>query len=816
MPTSLIIHGHFYQPPRENPWTDQIDLQAGAAPFTNWNERIFAECYRANAFARVSDGYGRVEQIINNYANINFNFGPTLLSWMERHHPRVYQRIIAADSESVRLNGGHGNAIAQGYHHAILPLCNERDRLTEIRWGLADFRFRYGREAESIWLPETACDAKTLSALIEAGLKYVILSPHQAERVRPLKGGTWRDVSNGSIDPSHPYSVVHPDATGRSIAVFFYDGALAREIAFEGALASSHGLVERFVGATRGDGDLVHTATDGESYGHHYKFGDRTLAYALQVEAASRGFRVTNYSKYLAENSPIWEVEIKAGPTGEGTAWSCSHGVGRWSRDCGCQSGAPEGWNQKWRTPLRLALEFLRDAAAAQFESVGAEILADPWGARDDYIQLMVDPAASREWFYERNGKPNLNEPGRVRGLALLEMQRSSLMMFTSCGWFFNDISGIETVQILLYAGRVLERLERLGMVSPRDEFLERLAEAKSNALTEGNGADIFRRNVAAAQVSPERVAANIALTGLAARGDKSSRVASYFYSESSGRVEQNGRITLSTVQISLADQYTGELSAFAVGALHFGDVDFYCAVHPSISLEDFKYRSDLVWNEFPTASLPRLLRLVQEQFGPDEFGLEHLLADGRARISRVVFDHLVERFSDSYEKLYEDNRRNIEILQQAGFDLPTELRAAVEFTVARRFETALREFQDTGDLAAWQRALTIGNQVVEKGYRVRRTVIVHMFEEMITRLARRAVSDPESASVNTAIELTHLANRLKLEVNVDRAQEAMYDAMTDQVPDTGPMRDLALMLNVSPTVVHAKPASQLLATEAR
>lgn len=796
---ALVIHGHFYQPPRENPWTDAIDDQPGAAPFENWNERIYAECYRANAFARISDTYGRVEQIVNNYEHLSFNFGPTLLTWVQRYHPHTYEQILAADRASVIAHKGHGNAIAQAYHHAILPLSNERDRRTEILWGLADFRIRFGREAESIWLPETACDPATLGALIDHGLRYVILSPYQAGRVRPTKKAAWEKVADGSIDTSQPYTFFHPDGSSRSLAIFFYHGAIARAIAFEGALASSQGLVDRFVAA---DGDLVNVATDGESYGHHYHFGDRALAYALEVEACRRGLTVTNYGAYLEKNPPKWEVELKPGPNGEGTAWSCAHGLGRWTRDCGCQAGGREGWDQKWRTPLRTALEFLRDHAADGFTKAGAEIFRDPWEARDHYVELVTDPNGSREVFFERHAVAPVSADDMIRGLSLLEMQRASLMMFTSCGWFFNDISGIETVQILLYAGRCIERLEELGLPSARTEFLELLADAKSNLPTEGNGADIFQKNVAAAKVSPDQVAAQIALTGLAGRRELSGLTGAYGFSIDHSRVERRGRITLGTGEFSLQDRATGGPFDFAIGALHFGDVDFYCAVRQFHGESEFRHGVERVWSDFANASLPHLLRTIQEEFGPTEYGLEHLLADGRREISEMVFGRMVDRFSQAYERLYDDNRRNLELLQKAGFTLPKELLAAAEFTASRRFELAFRTYFESGDAQAWQRAWNIGDEVARNGYGIRRTVIWRMYEEAITNAAWEAARNPSPDRIKTAIELTELAQRLNLELNLDRAQEALYYAMIDSTPDSRELRDLALMVNVSPEVV--------------
>ncbi|HJU91478.1 MAG TPA: DUF3536 domain-containing protein [Pyrinomonadaceae bacterium] len=458
--TALVIHGHFYQPPRENPWTGEIEAEPTAAPFHDWNERIHAECYAPN---------------ITNYPHISFNFGPTLLSWLESNHPDTYQKILEADRVSAGKRGGHGNAIAQAYGHAILPLCNERDRLTQVVWGLADFRFRFEREPEALWLPETAANDDVLSLLIDQGMRYVILSPDQAK---------------GKVDSSKPYLYRHKDGSARTLAVFFYNGPLARAIAFEKALTSSRGLVEQFIRAAQ-LGDLVNVATDGETYGHHFKFGDLCLAHALEVEAKQAGFWITNYGEYLDRHPPEIEVEIDNGPQGEGSSWSCVHGVGRWTRDCGCQTGGQPGYKQSWRAPLRVALNFLRDDTAAKFESAGRELLRDPWAARNDYIDVILDPRA-RESFLTRQAVRRLSDLEESRVSKLLEMQRSALLMFTSCGWFFSDLAGIETIQVMRYAARVIDLQNQLGLEPPQKRFLELMAEAKSNNPEKGNGADLF------------------------------------------------------------------------------------------------------------------------------------------------------------------------------------------------------------------------------------------------------------------------------------------------------------------------------------
>lgn len=487
---TLIIHGHFYQPPRENPWTGAIDPEPTAHPFPNWNERIFQECYRPNAFAEIQDEKGTVLKVVNNYAGISFNVGPTLFSWLEKFHPETYTRIIEADRESAGHRNGHGNAIAQTYVHAILPLCNERDRRTLARWGIAEFKHRFGRAPESLWLPETGCNDEMLGVLIDEGLKFVILAPTQAERVRTGKNGEWLNVDDGTMDTSQPYRYFHRDGSGRSIALFFYNDAVAKAIAFEGVLISSRTLVDRYENELTKAGQLVSAATDGESFGHHFRYGERGLAYALGMEAPKRGFRITNYGEYLEQHPPSMEVEIKKGSDGKGTAWSCPHGLGRWYTDCGCQVGGQEGWNQVWRGPLRQALDLLRDRAAGFFQE--SELFKDPWKTRDEYVGVILNPKTQPAFLGAL--LKNSGESEQAKARLHLELQKNALLMYSSCGWFFADISGLEAVLVLKFAGRVLDYFTELGLKSPEKEFLEILAEAKSNRPEMGSGADVFRR----------------------------------------------------------------------------------------------------------------------------------------------------------------------------------------------------------------------------------------------------------------------------------------------------------------------------------
>ncbi|HUY17582.1 MAG TPA: DUF3536 domain-containing protein [Candidatus Binataceae bacterium] len=804
----LVVHCHFYQPPRENPWTGALDPEESARPFHDWNERIYSECYRPNGFARVFDGHGNIERIVNNYAWISFNFGPTLMGWIERMHPQTYARIVAADRASLRAHHGHGNAIAQAYNHAILPLCNERDRRTQINWGIADFRHRFDRQPEAMWLPETACNDVTLGALIDAGMRYVILAPNQAERVRPLAGGEWVSVADGSVDPRRPYRYLHRDGSGRSLAIFFYDGAVARAIAFEGALFSSQTLVDRLQQAGDAAGGLVHVATDGESYGHHSHFGDRSLAYALEVEAPARGFQVTNYGEYLELYPPTWEAEVKAGPGGEGTSWSCEHGVGRWARDCGCQNGGGEGWNQAWRAPLRAAFDDLRDRAAEIFEEHGSHLFRDPWSARDAYIELVLDRTANRETFLGQLAGRHLHGNDQSRAMRLLEMQRNAMLMYTSCGWFFAEISGIETVQVMKYAGRVLDLMTELGIKAPEDRLLAGLAEAPSNIPELGNGAEVFRRFVLPCRATPGRIAAHLAITGLAGNHD-GGEFGDFKYLRQHHRQQQHGRLTLAINRLVIESTLSGENHDYSVAALHLGGLDFYCALHAFRGAAHFKDAAHKLWQALGSTSLPTLLRMVQEEFGPEEFGLDDVLPGGRHAMCEIVYGDLLKDFSGQFAHLLHEFERVAQMLESAGFELPAPVRQFAEFTLGHRLEVQIERQAGNLDPHAYEGALKIANEIAQHRYlKIDRSGAVAVFSPMIAEAVTAAIAAPGPTTVTVALDLIALSRRLGLEANLETPQEAVYAAAGDRRIDSEPLRPLAAALGLSTSIFTRRAES--------
>jgi alpha-amylase/alpha-mannosidase (GH57 family) len=527
-PVALVVHGHFYQPPRENPWTDEITREPSAAPFHDWNERILAECYRANAFARIFGPSENILGLVNNYAHISFNVGPTLARFIARRDPTTVARMAAGNAEQVtRL--GSGGGMAQVWGHPIAPLCSPRDRRTQIAWGLLDFQQRFGHRAEGMWLPETAADPATLEDLIDAGVQYTILAPEQIAQVRPA-GGAWKTVNRDTLDTGRAYRFLHGDGSGRAINLAIFDGPLSRELAFgiatrdsESFLATIKSCAERSTATGR---RLVLAASDGELYGHHKKFADLMLAHALTVGAAKdNSLTVTNLGAFFRDEPPTWEAELAKGPMGEGTAWSCAHGLGRWLRHCGCAMRSPDesGWSQSWRGPLRAALDGLRDHAADLFAEVGGELFADPWAVRDAFGAVLDATPEERRRFLVKQGRGALaarKPAAEERALMLMELSRATLAMYASCGWFFDDVAGIESALVIRQAAYVLDLWKRFAPRPPTKDFVARLAEARSNLPLAGTGADVFAR-VARQRTTSAEAAAAVAFTELARGGSR-------------------------------------------------------------------------------------------------------------------------------------------------------------------------------------------------------------------------------------------------------------------------------------------------------
>jgi alpha-amylase/alpha-mannosidase (GH57 family) len=683
----VCIHAHFYQPPRENPWTEEIEREDSAAPYHDWNQRINLECYRANTAARLVDNQNRILDLMNNYRYLSFNFGPTLMQWLERHDPWVYQTILEADRQSLDERGGHGNAIAQVYNHIIMPLANQRDKLTQIRWGIHDFERRFGRRPEGMWLAETAVDRATLLLLAEAGIKFTILSPHQAARWRFRKGDTrWRDAADATIPNGRAYRYY---CGGRKyIHIFFYDSALAHGVAFDRLLEHSSRLLEQIDRTwslrdpLSGEPWLVNVATDGESYGHHFKFGDMALASAFEELKRNTSAEIVNYGWFLSRFPVVAEVEIF-----ERTAWSCAHGLGRWSSDCGCHLGGEPGWTQKWRAPLRKALEYVRDSLAVHFETQMAKLCADPWGARDGYIDLILDRKNHLAPFLEKHLRGGSRSSNVSRFLELLEMQRLSLLMFTSCGWFFDEISQLEPVLILKYAAMAIRLAEKTGSPPLGREFLRLLELAPSNLPEYGNGAKVFLREVVPKEFSGAKAAANYAIQSLARFAQREFQINAY--SILPQKEEDLGASPVRCLYglVSIKDDRTLDTESFLYAVTHFGGLDFRCSVKPYLDEGEYESILAALQDSIEEQKTIKIVRVLDERFGTDYFGLEDVLKDLRASIAEDISRKTLGSYTDLQRNLFSTYKPLLLSLRQWGIRIPSDLRVSIRRVLSEEVE---------------------------------------------------------------------------------------------------------------------------------
>ncbi len=729
----LCIHCHFYQPPRENPWLEQIELQDSAYPYHDWNERISAECYGPNLAARILDDQQRITRIVNNYSRISFNFGPTLLSWAAEHDSEMYRGIVEADRRSQKQFSGHGSAMAQAYNHIIMPLANSRDKRTQIRWGIQDFVSRFGRPPEGMWLPETAVDDESLNLMAEAGMSFAILAPHQAKAIRPLSGGDWEDVTNSKIDPTRAYLFKAPG--GQSIALFFYDGPISQAVAFEGLLVNGEKFASRLLGGfsdARANSQMVHIATDGETYGHHHKHGEMALAYALDYIETKKSARITNYGEFLQLSPPAWEVKIY-----ERTAWSCVHGVERWRSNCGCNSGRP-GWNQEWRKPLREALDWLRDWVNPRFETVGATLLRDPWAARDAYIQIVLDRHPEvRERFGKEHFLRPLDASEQVLIWKLMELQRHAMLMYTSCGWFFDDLSGIETVQVIQYAGRVVQLAEQLFTESIETQFLERLALAKSNLSEYGNGADVYQRYVKPSIVDLEKVGAHYSISSLFAPYGDRTDIFSYAVKRLDYHTRDSGRMRMALGQASFTSKVTQESEVLTFWVVHFGDHNVAGGVKKFGGESAYQELLESISESFSQVDIPEVVRMLDRRFAEKTYSLRSLFRDEQRRIVRIILSSTVAEAEAAYLQLYEHHASLMRFLASLGTPMPREFTAAVEYAL----NSLLRRACSAEELDA-ERIRNLLREAQASQTSLDKTTLEFILRHKIESLARRFMAD--------------------------------------------------------------------------
>lgn len=794
----IAIHGHFYQPPRENPWLEIIETEESAYPFHDWNERIAFECYRPNAYARIADSKGKILEIANNYSCISFNFGPTLFSWLETKFPSVYQKILEADQEGFR-RFGHGNAMAQVYDHVIMPLSNERDKETEVRWGIADFETRFHRKPEALWLPETAVDYRTLRVLVKQGMRYLILSPFQALRVRPFGERKWVDVSQGQIDTTQPYRCFLKDAAGEKVSdqsmdIFFYDGMISKEAAFGDFLKDGNTFCERFRQAyqpTRKRPQLIHMATDGETYGHHKKFGDMTLAYALKEGFSSRGFEVVNYGAFLKRFPPVYEVEIHEGPRGEGTSWSCAHGVGRWKEDCGCSTGGRTGWNQKWRKPIREALNLVRDELSLIFEKEGEKVFKDVWEARNGYIDVILDRSSENvNHFFDRYGTRGLDGEGRIKGLKLLEMEKHTLQMYTSCGWFFAELSGLETTLVLQHAARAIELAEEMENKGVEEMFLGRLSEAKSNLPEMGDGRQVYQHLVKPRGVTLEKVVNHYAISSQSSDGDREKRVFSYRVEKVNEERMEKENSWLILGQVRVTSETIPEPKEFFFGLIPSSKDIFRTWVSESRGMNFGCLREKILHS--PGGSEDEKSKALTGLLGDRLFTIRDIFKEERQMIFQKLIQKELEEHMQRYGELFDETGLTIEALAREGLEIPYEIRVAAEVTLSVRLLQEVKElkkdFYKTIHSGKIDRMV---EEAREHGFQLRTGESVRtlngMLEKKMEALQRAVIQNQGALAENVEvqeerveemIQLLDLADKWGFELSREEPQDVMGEIL--------------------------------------
>jgi alpha-amylase/alpha-mannosidase (GH57 family) len=772
----VCIHGHFYQPPRENPWLETVETQETAAPYHDWNERICAECYAANGAARILNSKNLIARIVNNYARMSYDFGPTLLSWLKENAPRTYRMLLEGERRSRKSFGGHSSAMAQVYNHMILPLASRRDRMTQIRWGIADYEHHFGAPPEGMWLAETAADSDSLELLAQHGIRFTVLAPHQCRRIRPLRDGDgagWTETPDGSVDTTRPYLMRFD--SGISIAVFFYNAAISGEIAFGGLLNSGEDFAGRLKAGFNDsvEGQLVHVATDGESYGHHHKYGEMALAFALRLVEEDKTVKPANYGSFLEQFPPQYECEIV-----ENSSWSCVHGVERWRSNCGCNGG--KGFNQLWRAPLRKAMDELRDALIPLTEQEGTKLYKDVWEARDGYIEVMADqsPQAVEQFFNERQSH-TLSAAERMRGLELMEMQRHAQLMYTSCGWFFDDIAGIETVQIIAYAARVLQLARQLfgaDAEALEPAFLARLAEARSNVASAGDGALLYKEQVRTRQLGLEQVAAHYAISSMFSSFAEETDLFCYRVWRNSWEVFSSGRGRLALGRAKIVSEVTTEQESFSFAVLHFGDQNITAAVkaYHEADAEEFEAFSKKAAELVQRAYFPEVIRLLDRHYGHVDYSLTSLFTDEQRRILQIILNSTLWDIENSLTTIYEDHASLLHFLSQAGLPKPIALTLAAGFAINAGLRRALEaEPIDQAQLRSFL-SLAKADQVP-----LEMATLSYIADQRMKRsMIELQMSSGSLEMLERALTLARTVIELPFELNLWQAQNIWYEIL--------------------------------------
>jgi alpha-amylase/alpha-mannosidase (GH57 family) len=770
----VCIHGHFYQPPRENPWLEDVEMQDSAQPYHDWNERITTECYLPNSAARVLGEKKLITDIVNNYTKMSYDFGPTLLSWLERHRPETYKWVIASDKTGQAFFSGHGPAIAQAYNHIIMPLANEHDKQTQVIWGIEDFKHRFGRQPEGMWLPETAVDIATLEVLAAHDMKFTVLAPHQAKQTRKIGTGKWKNATEG-LDTKIPYVCQLP--SGKSIVLFFYDGSTSYDVSYGNLLQDGETFAKRLtapLSSTDGP-QLENIATDGETYGHHHRYAEMALAYAARYIEDRKLAKLTIYGEYLEKSPPEYEVQII-----ENTSWSCAHGVERWRSNCGCHAGRFPAGKQQWRKPLREALDWLRDEVCELYEQRMKKYVQDPWDLRNKFIEVVLDRSRNHvEEFLKRNIRDGLGSEEKVFVLKMLEMQRNAMLMYTSCGWFFDDINGIETVQVMQYAARTMQLAREIGGPDLEGRFQKMLEAANSNLPDIKDGSAAYETYVKRLSVDLNRVGAHFAVSSIFEEYPEEAEIFCYTVTTENHERLEAGMQTMVLGRAKLLSNIVLEEYQVDFAAVHLGDQNILAGVCGRMNDDAWKKTSNDVKIAFLRGDSAEVMRLMSSSFEGSNYTLWHLFRDEQRNVLNKLLDSTWAEIEDSFRHIYTRNYTIIQAMRGMNILLPPALAVPTEFVlnrdIIREIQNVRPNFQKIERLLAEIRRLSLLPDKTSLGLEV---------SKRATELATMVASDPENLKVLMYCERTTGAlGSLLEEADLQEAENRFFPLITETYP---------------------------------
>jgi alpha-amylase/alpha-mannosidase (GH57 family) len=761
----VCIHCHFYQPPRENPWLEEIELQDSAHPYHDWNVRVTFECYAPNMAARILGPDRKIIDIVSNYKKISHDIGPTLLSWMEAKEPEMLRAIVEAGRGSADRFSGHAPALAQAYNHIILPLSNDRDRRTQVIWGIREFEHRLGKKPEGMWLPETAVDRNCLDILSEQGMKFVILAPHQIARYRKIGEEEWIDAA-GVLDVRQPYQFRLE--SGRTIAIFVYDGQIAKDVAFSDLLENGEAFASRLVSAFSGDEDqLVNIATDGETYGHHRPGGDMALAYCLYHLQARDLARITVYGEYLESHPPTLEAEIN-----ENTSWSCPHGIERWKSDCGCNTGSHPDWNQSWRAPLRSAMDWVRDALIPVYEKEAVLYFGDPWKTRDDYIEVVLDRSQENiSRFMAGHALKKFSGLELVKALKLLEMQRHAMLMYTSDGWFFDEISGIETTQILKYASRAMQLAREVSGIDLEPEYIKRLSQARSNIREFEHGEKIYELLVKPSALDLQRVAAHYAISSLFSEYPEKAKVFCYTVQKEAYNLERAGEEKLAVGKINVRSEVTMEEETFSFAVLHFGGHNLTGGAQRFGGDEQYSAMQKEIEESFARRDIPEVIRLMVKHFGTNNYTIWHLFRDEQRKILDQILEKDLKEIDATFRQAYERHYPFMQVIRDLRVPLPGSMQSIVNSVIDKDLSGMLRE--EKLDMEAFKE---LQEEIKRLSPQIEKKSLSYIVSSRIDDLMVQLDKAPEDpVPMETIVDLLYIADELQLNPNLWKAQNLLF-----------------------------------------